>query len=271
MATQKRVLVWSTPRSLSTVLMRALSQLPDSLVIHEYLLLVGKNEEPDILGDQKAKMQNWDSEPSFNILKWKEMYEEPYHDKSFVFGKEIASSLGRKVEMIPDGYTHVFLMHNPFKSIPSNEKSLSFFPRDLRFSVMLKPNQFEALAHIYDYVTTTLGQSKPVVLDASDLLANPAKTLQLFCKATGLPFSQKLLRWEQVKERPPSNLLLPTFMWDNGKAFGVFKTAFESTCFHKETTGVAKETDPISPEIEQLIQDALPYYEKLYKYRLETV
>ncbi|XP_038046306.1 branched-chain-amino-acid aminotransferase-like protein 2 [Patiria miniata] len=272
MATQKRVLVWSTPRSLSTVLMRALSQLPDSLIIHEFLLLAGWNEVglPDCPGDWKANLSDMDTEPGFNIKSWKEMYEQPYPGKSFILGKEICDGMiGRIMEMIPEGYTHVFLMRHPSKSITSLDKALSYFPDDVVRLSMQKPS-FKALADIYDYVTTTLGQQAPVVLDAADLLAKPAEALRLLCEATGMPFSQDLFHWDQLIGEPPSNWLMPKMMWSNNKDVGLFNSAFQSTCFHSNqaTSGAAKEKDAIKPELQQLIQDALPYYNYLYEHRL---
>ncbi|XP_038057111.1 branched-chain-amino-acid aminotransferase-like protein 2 [Patiria miniata] len=271
MATQKRVLVWSTPRSLSTVLMRALSQLPDSLIIHEYLLLVGFNEAGEQLPgtEWKSGLSDKATEQGFNIKSWKEMYEQPYPGKSFILGKEFSDGLGGRMEMIPEGYTHVFLMRHPFKSITSHWKSLSYFPDDARFS-MVKPKSFKTLAGVYDHVTTTLGQPAPVVLDADDLLAQPAEALRLLCQSIGMPYSQDLLRWEQVKGESPSNWLMPKMLLSNHKDIGVFKSAFESTCFHSNqaTSGAAKEEDAIKPELQQLIQDALPYYNYLYEHRL---
>ncbi|XP_038055054.1 branched-chain-amino-acid aminotransferase-like protein 2 [Patiria miniata] len=271
MATQKRVLLWSVPRSLSTVLMRALSRLPDSLIIHEYLLLSGLNEVGlrDCPDDWKSDLPDMDTEQGFDIKSWKEMYEQPYPGKSFILGKEMSDGLGGRMEMIPEGYTHVFLMRHPLKSVTSLDKSLSYFPDDVRFS-MVKPNNFKALAGVYDYVTTTLGQPAPVVLDADDLLAKPGEALRLLCEATGMPFSQDLLRWDQMKDEPPANWLMPKFMWSNNKEVRLFSAAFESTCFHSNqaTSGAAKEKDAIKPELQQLIQDALPYYNYLYEHRL---
>ncbi|XP_038050921.1 uncharacterized protein LOC119724073 [Patiria miniata] len=269
MATQKRILIWSVPRSLSTVLMRSLSQARDSLVLNEYLLLAGLNEVPEALGDRKD-LVDIETESSFNIQSWKAMYEQPHPGKSFILGKEMADSLGGRMEMIPDGYTHVFLMRHPFKSITSHYKSLWCFPEDVRYS-MVDHSYHKGLAGVYDYVTQTLGHTAPVVLDTADLLAKPAEAVRLICEATGMPFSQELLRWDQVKDELPSNWLMPKVLWSNGVKVGMYKSAFESTCFHtnEETSGAATEgTDTIKPEIQQLIQDALPYYDTLSKHRL---
>ncbi|XP_022088416.1 uncharacterized protein LOC110978057 [Acanthaster planci] len=270
MASQKRILVWCTPRSLSTVLMRSLSQFHDSQIIFEYLLLAGINiAPPGTFGDREADVARLKSEPDFDIHSWKEMYERPYPSKAFIIGKEFAELLHGRMEMIPDGYTHVFLIRHPSKVFASIMKSFSYFPPDVRQNAFLKPNYFRASAAVYDFVTTTLGQQAPVI-HADDLQANPAKTLQLLCEATGLPFSQDLLRWGQVKEDPPSNWLISDFTWELSKTVGSHNTSFGSTCFYanKETSGAARETPVVSPDIQLLMEDAMPYYESLYERRL---
>ncbi|XP_038077019.1 uncharacterized protein LOC119744899 [Patiria miniata] len=266
--TQKRVLIWAVTRSLSTVLVRSLSQIQDIQVIFEYYVAAGWNTAPDVLVNESSQDNSLVSmEPDVTFQSVKAMYEQDYPGKSLILGKEMPYYLGRRMNAIPHGYTHIFLIRNPAKTIPSLNKIFGFATPEMK-RALLGPNQFEMMDEVYEFVTKTRPHETAVVVDAEDLMAQPAKSLQLLCEATGLPFSQSLLHWDPIKDLP-SNWSMPKSLWAYSSAMGYFKNAFESTCFRaKKDNSSAKRIEQVDPELCELIQDAMPYYKHLYKRRL---
>ncbi|XP_038077018.1 uncharacterized protein LOC119744898 [Patiria miniata] len=266
---QKRVLIWAVTRSLSTVLVRALSQIPDTQVIFEYYMAAGWNTVPDALVNESSQEKSLvNMEPDVTFQSVKAMYEQDYPGKSLILGKEMPNMLGRRMDVIPHGYTHIFLIRYPAKTIPSLNKVYGFATSEMKRAHLLGPNQFEMMDELYEFVTKTRPHETAVVLDAEDLMAQPAKSLQLLCEATGLPFSQSLLHWDPIKDLP-SNWSMPKSLWAYSSTVGYFKNAFESTCFRAKTgDSSSKSQEQDDQDLCRFIQDAQPYYESMYKRRL---
>ena len=83
---------------------------------------------------------------------------------------------------------------------------------------------------LYHHVAAAEG-SAPMVIDADDLLADPAATLQGYCAAVGLPYTPAMLRWEAG----PVDDWLPH--GSEGWEEGPFANVFRSTGFRRPARG----------------------------------
>ncbi|XP_038076747.1 uncharacterized protein LOC119744733 [Patiria miniata] len=248
---QKRVAIWSVARSLSTVFVRSLSQVPDSIVLFEeftsaLLYATGTFESA------------------------KAVYEQPREGKSLVLGKDMGFTMSGKFEMVPEGYQHIFLVRHPAKSIPSLEALLAPLPREQKeFYIGL--NQYKPLFDLHRHVTSKLDQ-QVTILDAQDLIQNPEKTIQTLCQILGLPFSDRLLTWDPIDGKP-SNWIMSSAMWEDCESLGWMNNCLRSTGFIKPAK--QQNTDgevgkyPLTPEIEKMIEEALPYYQALWELRIK--
>ena len=114
---------------------------------------------------------------------------------------------------------------------------------------------FAELEEIYDLVTTRLGQ-RAVIVDAGDLLARPAETLEAWCAAVGLPFDARMTSWEASE---------PT-AWD--KWPGWHNDAAASTGF--KPTRHADAQAALPEEARKAVEQCQPIYDRLFAMRLRA-
>ena len=101
-----------------------------------------------------------------------------------------------------------------------------------------------------------------MVIDADDLLSDPATMMKKYCDAVGFEFNESMLHWETG--------LVDDWIWDTLW----YRTVSSSTGFIKptETETSVSEIDVSSfPEfIQDAIRDSQPCYEELYKLRVKS-
>ena len=173
--------VWSGPRNVSTALMYAFRQRPDTLVVDEPLyghyLEVTRAEHP---GDDEvlAAMDTDGGRVVREVLLGP--CERPVH-----FFKNMAHHLEGLDRGFLGGLTNVLLIRDPAEMLPSLARQLP--NPTLRDTGLLY--QTEILDHV-------LGEGpEPVVLDARQLLLNPPGVLRSACDRLGIPFHESMLRW----------------------------------------------------------------------------
>ena len=173
--------VWSGPRNVSTALMYAFRQRPDTVVVDEPLyghyLKVTRAEHP---GDDEvlAAMDTDGGQVVWEVLLGP--CERPVH-----FFKNMAHHLAGLDRGFLGGLTNVLLTRDPAEMLPSLARQLP--NPTLRDTGLLY--QTEILDHV-------LGQGlDPVVLDAKQLLLDPPGVLRSACDRLGIPFHEAMLRW----------------------------------------------------------------------------
>ena len=100
---QKRVAIWSPARSMSTVLTRSLSQIPNSQAIFEMFSTAAAYERHWIQGENSYRSV---SHTKVTFESVKALCENPWPGKSVIVLKELAHGMAGKFEMIFDGYRH---------------------------------------------------------------------------------------------------------------------------------------------------------------------
>jgi Sulfotransferase domain len=186
-----RIAMWSGPRNISTAMMRAWGNRPDTTVIDEpfyayYLERTGK-KHPGAAAVIAAGETNLDK-----IIA--SLTKDPLPSgKQILFQKQMTHHLLPEIDRgwIVD-LANCFLIRNP------REVILSYIKKNPDPS--LEDLGFVQQREIFEFVrdrTKSYRQtsSVPPVIDARDVLENPERTLRVLCDAIGVEFDKAMLSW----------------------------------------------------------------------------
>jgi hypothetical protein len=232
-------MLWSVPRSRSTAFFRMMAERGDCTVLHEpfsYLVMHGHTD----VGGTRAR-----SGPELIKL----LLDLP----GPVFMKETTGVRYPEFVATPDflartdfldDVTHTFLIRDPRETIPSYLR--------LEPDAATERIGFEVLHEIYTAVAERTGH-QPVVIDAADLVRDPAGTVRAYCAATGIPFVADALSW-QPAHRPEWQ---PSRRWH--------ETVAGSTGLGAAVSAPAAVPDAVAAPY---LRRHLPHYETLHAHRL---
>src|SRR5271154_2802082 len=232
--------MWSGPRTVSTALMRAWENRPDTIVTDEplYAFYLDRTGLPHPGRDEVIA-----SQPT----EW----------------RLVLDRLARAP--LPPGGGISYAKHMPHHLLPEVARAalaplrhahLIRDPRELLASyarVRTEPGLDDLGLRQQAEIFETFGG--PVV-DSRDLLTDPEGILRALCRALDVPFDGGMLSW------PPgprdSDGVWAPWWYDRVHA---------STGF----AAYRPPADPLPPRLEPLAERCRPYYERLYQYRLEVV
>ncbi len=236
--------MWSGPRNISTAMMRAWGNRPDTFVIDEpfyafYLRATGK------------KHPGADEIIASGETDWRKVVEQCGRRLSAPTGKKIFYQKQMTHHLLPEierewlvGMTNCFLIRDPREAILSYVKKQG--------DPTLEDLGLVQQAEIFDWVCARTG-SIPPVIDASDVLQNPERILRLLCIAVTIEFDESMLSW-------PSGLRETDGVW----ARFWYGEVAKSTSFQQY-----KLREAIVPDrLRELHEQCREYYERLYEYRL---
>ena len=180
-----RIAMWSGPRNISTAMMRAWGNRPDTAVVDEpfyayYLERTGKHH-PLAAQVIAAGETDWRTIA-------RQLTREPVPEgKAVYFQKQITHHLLPEIDhrWIAE-LTNCFLIRDP------REVILSYIKKNPEPT--LEDLGFIQQCEIFNDVGDRTGTTPPVV-DARDVLENPQRILQLLCEAVGVPFDEAMLSW----------------------------------------------------------------------------
>ena len=196
-----------------------------------------------------------------------------------VFVKDIPYVPEDLLPHIPSGFKHTFLIRNPLRTIKSYRAGMINLFRSRgeiidedKFDVVQNnphcpPGLFtKELYDIWKYVCENIDEH-PVVIDGDDLLAEPAEVVSAYCQAVGLPYDEKLLRWDssrsldvaQTWKVPADDLCLkiPKF-YDIAMGSSEFKAAKPMP-----------RRDQLTPDVIRCVDEVMGYYQEMYDARLK--
>jgi hypothetical protein len=237
-----RIAMWSGPRNISTAMMRSWGNRPDTVVIDEpfyayYLKTTGKAhpgaDEVTATGETYSR-------------KVIERLTGPIPGgKRICFQKQMTHHLLPQVDRRWLGaVTNCFLIRDPREVIASYIKKNP--------DPTLEDLGFVQQAEIFDFVFNQT-DSVPPVVDAKDVLQNPARMLRLFCDAIGVEFDNAMLSWPPGLRDTDGNWA--KYWYDEVAT----STSFQP-CEPKE--GV------VPDRLRELYEQCRQCYDRLYQHRL---
>lgn len=239
--TSNRINLISGPRNISTALMYAFDSRPDTEVVDEpmygYYLHASGALHPVkelIMSSLPTDLQMVIDDIIFKSL-----------DKPYYFIKGMAHHYYNADASFILPLSNVFLIRDPALLITSFQQ------------IIERPTMQDiGLSKEYELYSLLLEHGKsPIVIEAGELLKDPEKVLRALCERLEMPFSRAMLSW------PPGPK----------KADGVwapywYSSVHQTTGFNKKTT----KARTFPKELKNLLDEAMPYYEKLYEYAIKA-
>jgi hypothetical protein len=237
-----RIAMWSGPRNISTAMMRAFENRPDTAV--------------------------WD-EPFYAAYLAMNGIDHPMREEVIAAGPaDWRDVVARLVGPVPDGARVFYQKHMTHHMIPAIDRAwidrvtscfLIRAPEQVLASYAAKREEvtladigFAQQAGIFDRVADRLGTAPPVV-DAEDVLRDPRGTLAALCAACAIPFDEAMLAW-------PAGRRASDGVW----AAHWYAAVESSTGFApyrpREIT--------LAPRLAAIAEEAREYYERLRPYRI---
>ena len=233
------ICLWSGPRNVSTALMYAFAQRPDTCIVDEPLyahyLRVSGAIHPG--GDEVMAAQDNDGD---RVVRDVVMAKSNLPTR---FVKHMAHHLVELNLDFLNRTTNILLIRDPEQMLPS---LINQIPEPTLRDTGLK-RQCDLLDDLI-----MRGQSS-AVLDAKELLLDPAGVLEKLCEHLKLPFFREMLKW-------PAGPREEDGVWAKYWYHNVHK----STTFQQ----YREKKDPFPEFLKPLLEESRPYYERLYQLRI---
>ncbi len=231
----KRICLWSGPRNVSTALMYAFAQRTDTRVVDEPLyahyLRVSGARHPG--RDVVLAGQDNDGERVVRTVILGPC------DRPVLFVKNMAHHLVALDTGFLDETLNVLLTRDPREMLPSLIHQIP--------NPTLDDTGLRRQCALLDELEAR-GQVVPV-LDAREVLLDPASVLQQLCPQLGLAFDPGMLAWP-AEARSEDGVWAP--FW--------YHNIHRSTGFQP----YRPKTEPFPPFLEPLLAECRPYYDRLY-------
>jgi hypothetical protein len=233
-----RIAMWSGPRNISTAMMRAFENRPDTHVIDEpfyaaYLQATGIDHpmREAILNAQPTNP----AEVAAALLGGIPAGKTVFYQKHMTHHMLPGFDLGWMAQCM-----NVFLIRSPERVITSY--------RQKRENPTLDDLGFARQAELFRLEADRLGRSPPVI-DSDDVLADPRAVLTRLCAVLRIPFSENMLSW-------PAGRRASDGVWAPHWYHAV-----------EASTGFASPL-PVPCEHSRLADEARPHYELLHGHRI---
>ena len=237
-----RIAMWSGPRNISTAMMRAWENRLDTAVVDEpfyacYLAATGSDHpgRDDVIASQSTDWREVVAALTGPVPGGKPVFYQKHmtHHMLPAFGRDWLEEV-----------TNCFLVRTPAEVVASYAET--------RRAPTLEDLGFPQQAEIFDRVADRLGRAPPV-LDATDVLRDPAGMLAALCQAVGVTFDARMLSW------PPGPRTT-----DGVWAKHWYASVERSTGFNP----LRATSKPVPPALAPLAEAAQPIYDRLAAHRL---
>ncbi|XP_072167010.1 uncharacterized protein [Diadema setosum] len=262
-----RIMIWSTPRSVSTAFARSMSARGDTEVFSEpYLACYNYGPERKAnWGDSATGMLN--DKYTFSYVD--KILNADYPNSKVLFVKGMVEGIRGNFDVVDAKYKHSFLVRHPEKMFRSFELMLTSIPGAPADFIHNLKTIYHDLEDFYRHVQTKFGQLSPPIIDADDLVSHPETILPKYCEAMGIEFTPKMLEWDGVD---PSQLNwhctdVGPISIEELKNTVIFSNAMQSK-------GLGKAPDPTksstsSPIVAEYAEYAMPVYQRFYDLRIK--
>lgn len=237
-----RIAMWSGPRNISTAMLRAWENRPDTWVVDEPLyahyltqVRVAHPGVEEVIAHHEGDWRKVVQDLTGPIPRGRAIYYQKHMAHHW-----LPHLRGDWVHALKNA----FLIRHPAEMLPSLAAKMGLpVLRDTGL-----PQQLE----IFEMVRALTGETPPV-LDTEDVLRDSRGVLTRFCERMGVPFSERMLSW------PPGRRAT-----DGIWAKYWYDAVEKSTGFEPYTPRERR----VAPELEPLLAECLPLYEQLRAHRL---
>ena len=243
----QRIAMWSGPRNISTAMMRAFENRPDTVVWDEpfYAAELHATGRDHPMRDEVVAAGPTD--PAAVVARLLGPLDDPAQAGAAVFYQKHMTH-----HMLPafprdwiDQVTSAFLIREPERVLASYARTWDKVSLD-EIGV---PQQLD----IFDRVADRLGRAPPVI-DTADLLGDPRGMLGRLCAAVGIPFFEAMLAWPPGR-RASDGVWAPAW----------YAQVETSTGFGPSDQSPLPQLDG---ELARIAEAARPGYERLRRYRI---
>ncbi|MFF8393080.1 sulfotransferase family protein [Streptomyces sp. NPDC016172] len=170
------IALWGPPRSLSTAFTRMMMERKDLVVLHEPLSNLLSVGHFDVAGTRAHTPGEL-----FDLVL-------ALGERRTVFFKDTTEYryLPYLEEQVVHRMAHTFIVRDPAAALASHYA--------VNPELTLDEGGYELQAEVYDRVREVTGTTPPVI-DAADLLVDPARVVRAYCEAVGLPYLPEALSW----------------------------------------------------------------------------
>ena len=237
------VAMWSGPRNISTAMMRAWENRPDTVVWDEplyahYLQHTGLDHpgRDEVIAAGEPDWEKVAARCTGPIPDGKHIFYQKH------MTHHLLPHMGRDWL---DALSNVFLIRDPQLVLASYVKT--------RESVTLDDIGLPQQLEIFEHVQARTGQT-PLVIDSADFLQQPGAYLQALCEQLAIPFSDRMLHW-------PAGERASDGVWARYWYAAVQKSTGFAPYRPRQVT--------LPPELQDIAAQAAPYYQTLHRVRLQ--
>lgn len=240
-ACTKRISVWSGPRNVSTALMYAFAQRPDTQVFDEPLYahyLSSRRDRPLHPGEEEIlKTQENDGQRVVETVMLGEF------GKPVLFFKNMAHHLVDLDWSFLGRLTNVLLTREPRDMLHSFSKIIPEFS--------LVDTGYDKLKRIADGIVAE--RQTPIVIESKRLLESPESILRKLCEKVGIEFQSTMLSWE-AGPKEADGVWAPHW----------YHNVHQSTGF----VPYKPKTEPFPERLKPLLDQCQPLYDELLPFTI---
>jgi hypothetical protein len=236
--------MWSGPRNISTAMLRAWENRPDTWVIDEPLYA-------HYLTQVQVSHPGVDEVIAHHESDWRKVIAGLTgaipHGRAIYYQKHMTHHWlpHLRGDWVLE-LSNAFLIRHPAEMLPSLTARMG--------QPALRDTGLPQQVEIFRFIAERTG-STPPVLDAEDVLRDPGGMLQQLCRFVGIPFTDRMLTWPPGRRETDG-------IWAKYWYEAVERlTAFEPW---------RPRTREVPPELQPLLMECMPYYEELRRHRLSA-
>jgi len=237
-----RIAMWSGPRNLSTAMMRSFGSRADTCVSDEpfYGCFLKQTGADHPMREEVIAAMDCDWRSVMAYLRGSPPDESPVWYQKHMWHHMVGPVGYDDFE----GFTHAFLIRSPEQMIASYLRK--------REVAAFEDFGLERQAEFFEREANRLGQAPPVI-DANDVLTDPASVLSRLCEGLGIPWDPAMLCWQPGRRET-----------DGPWAPHWYAAVEASTGFGPPETGRTMLPD----DARRLADRCQPFYECLAQHRL---